>query len=61
MQNIPDKNESMSTLRFTLGVLTNKLKRLPLGTAEWRQCADELLDINDKINSLQAAMADYGR
>lgn len=54
--NAPDK--SLSTLVFTLHVLTNKLKRLPLRTAEWTQCANELLDINDKIQGLRAALYD---
>ena len=52
------QNESMSTLLFTRNVLTNKLKRLSVGTDEFTRCANEVLDISDKIKGLQAALYD---
>lgn len=52
------QNESMSTLHFTLKVLTNKLKRLPVGTPEFTRCTKEVQDISDKIQGLRAALYD---
>ncbi|OWP62872.1 hypothetical protein CDA63_11685 [Hymenobacter amundsenii] len=53
-----NQNESLSTLVFTLNVLTNKLKRLPVASAEFTRCTIEALDINDKIQGLRAALCD---
>lgn len=49
-------DKSLSTLLFTQGVLTNKLKRLPIGSPEFNQCQDELLDIMDKISALRGTL-----